>query len=235
MRAARLLALLVSVSMLGLPAVVLTAGPANAAETTRVAMDVSPNKKMAYNYGFSITGQVLFTHAGDGETYSVDAGGVQLQRKLAGTKRWSTIRRDSTAGDFYFYPVAAKANATYRVVYAGATSDSTGLTFGRSSSSREVSVSRRLHDRAVKENDRLMLKGKVAPVWKHRPVFVERKTCMQKRCKWQSYTKVRTNAKSQFTARVRAPRSGSWFYRARVNGTIEYVTSYSSVYRAYSL
>ena len=234
MRFTRYLSLLVSLALLGLPAVLLSAGPAAAAEATQVGMKVTPKGVKVYGYKFSIAGQVSFVRPEDGKRYAVNSGGVKLQRKYKGKKAWRTVQTDATAGSYDFDPVRANANAAYRVVYSGGSTSA--YTFSPSSSAaKSVKVARKIADRGVKRNGRLLLKGKVAPSWKHKNVIVQRKLCKAKRCDWKTYTVDRTNQRGQFRARVSAPRTGSWFYRVKVRGTTKYVTSYGTTYRAYSL
>jgi hypothetical protein len=61
---------------------------------------------------------------------------------------------------------------------------------------------------------------------------VQRKTC--KSCAWKVYDKQRTGSNGSWKFQVAAPRNGYWYYRARVAGTTDYVTSYSTVFQAYS-
>jgi len=237
MRLSRPLSTLVSLALVAaahvVGAAVLTSGPANAAESvpTRVTMTVSPTGKLAYNDKFSIGGSVIGRSA-SGRERAVPVGSATLQRQLKGSRTWTTAQVDTSAGNYSFYPVTAKANATYRVLYSGGTYSD--YDFQPSNASRAVAVSRDLHDKAVKRGGRLLLKGKVAPTWKNKAVVVERRLCEKPRCGWKTYSKVRTNRYNRFTARISAPRGGSWFYRAKVKGTTQYVTSYIATYRAYS-
>ncbi|HSE70118.1 MAG TPA: hypothetical protein VLA97_05105 [Nocardioidaceae bacterium] len=228
MRLLRYVSLLVSVSLLGLPAV--AAAPANAAEsyTTRVVMKIAQARAL-YNTSVGIAGQAVYTDT-DGQTYAVPGGTAVLERQFAGTRTWKRIATDDYTSSFYF-TVTARQNATYRVRYLG-TTDGLGNAYSASANSRILKVARDLNDRGVKRSGKLLLKGRVAPAYARQVVYVDRKTC--ERCAWRSYSRVRTTSRSTFSARVQAPRSGAWYYRARITSSKKFITSYSDTYRAYT-
>lgn len=83
----------------------------------------------------------------------------------------------------------------------------------------------------VKVSGKLILKGKVSPEHAAKAVFIQRKKC--RRCEWHGFDKVITDDASRYRARIYAPRTGAWFWRAKVRAYGGYATSYSGVWKAY--
>jgi hypothetical protein len=71
--------------------------------------------------------------------------------------------------------------------------------------------------------------GSVNPRYRWKPVVIQRKKC-HSGCAWKPYKKVKTNGKSLFRATVQWPKAGhKLFFRAKVNRSGGYATSYSNV------
>jgi hypothetical protein len=91
---------------------------------------------------------------------------------------------------------------------------------------------RNLHDTVIKVRGKLYFKGRVDPG--KGPVFVQKRNCAK--CKWKPYRKVATHGpKSKWHVRIGAPRRGSWFWRAYVPKKGAYGTSFSGVWRTYTI
>jgi len=91
---------------------------------------------------------------------------------------------------------------------------------------------RNLNDTLVHKNNRLFMKGKVDPSYKHRLVVIQRRDC--KSCDWHRVARVTTNSYSRFSYELGAPKKGSWFYRAFAKKYNGYGKSWSTyVYRTY--
>lgn len=83
------------------------------------------------------------------------------------------------------------------------------------------------------KDNRLVFKGNVNPGHARKPVFVQKRDCLKKKCDWHKFKKVRTNKKGGFHARITAPRKGYDYFRAKVRKHGGYATSYSEVWRTY--
>ncbi len=85
--------------------------------------------------------------------------------------------------------------------------------------------------KVVKRHGKLIFKGRVEPDHVSRPVYLQRKTC--KSCAWKFYRKVISDATSHYKGEIDVPRTGAWFWRAKVNAYGGYGTSYSGVWKTY--
>lgn len=237
MRSTRLVTMLVSLAMLGLPALVLGAGPASATDYN-YSSEVTIGDPGTRIYGglVKIAGQVVVDD-GAGDTGAIPGATVALARQWAGSDAWEdlgTAVTDDTTGT-YTFTETAKANATYKVTYAGETrADGTdNFIFSGSEMTRAVSVMRDLNAQELEKGNRLYFKGNVDPGWGGKVIKLQRKTC--KSCAWKAYDKQLTGSTGSWKFRVGAPRTGSWYFRAKVAGTTDFITSYSAVLRTYML
>lgn len=85
------------------------------------------------------------------------------------------------------------------------------------------------------KRNRLVFKGNVSPGHARKPVFIQKRDCKKPRCDWHLHNKVRTNKKGGFSSRVTAPRKGYDYWRAKVKAHGGYGTSYSDVWRTYTI
>lgn len=109
------------------------------------------------------------------------------------------------------------------------TSSASAMEEARALPKREISSS------VVDKRNKLFLKGNVNPGWAGKPVIIQKKNCKGERCNWFGYTSVKTNEKGGFRARITAPRKGYSYWRAKVKKAGGYGTSYSSVWRTYTV
>lgn len=216
--AARALVGLLSLALLGLVPVAL-AGPAHAASQTRIVAKSA--KKATYRDDFSANGNVQYH---DGDSWEpVPQGQLVLERRKAGSTEWKPLETDDVPSSFYFYPVTAVGNATYRLVYE----DSAGA-YSSSSVTWQVKVYREMTSDVT---NRLVFKGKVKPKWKRKPVIIQ----VKKASRWVRYDKVRTNRRSRWHKKIYARRSGDTKWRAYVEGTRQFQKSYTDTWRTYYL
>ncbi|HET8561198.1 MAG TPA: hypothetical protein VFL69_11825 [Marmoricola sp.] len=243
MRPATLLKSGVALALLLGPLSVLTAPTATAADVptyqTKIVWQMS--KHLArYQQTFAVKAQVGFTPDDGAHWYLLntgpDDGTVTLQRRLAGTRTWRNLGTADDPASVDFTGVVAQANATYRLRYSGGSyPDATApsYTYAPSTSSTgSLRVMRRLGDYGKKAHGHLYVKGNVNPGWAHRTVTVQRRTCGS--CKWKTYSRVQTSGTGAWSVQVKAPRTGSWYYRAYVPATTQYIKSWTThVYRVY--
>lgn len=234
MRFTRLVTMLISVALLGLPAFVLTAAPASAVETwaTRVLIDRAPAKQL-YGEGIRVSGLLQAQRPADGMWLTVDGQTLQLEQRSAGSDTWAETGTQLTnaSGEVEF-SLSARSNSTLRIVYDGGSYDETLSLHPSESAERASKVMRDLQAEDLKKNNRIYLKGNVNPGWGGKTITLQRKTC--KSCAWKVYDKQRTGDNGSWRFHTPAPRRGSWYFRAKVAGTTEFVTSYSGRLRTWT-
>lgn len=216
----RFLALASSLLMAG-TLLVLTQAPASAAtHETRVSVYQS-HRIQQWPKPVTFRGQVQAQNADGSWGYIPgESGTIRLQRRLEGTSAWRTVGTDTTAGNYSFSTKAIQ-NADYRLLYGGGTYN--GEVFTSSySKARPLLVRRNLNDYFV-DRSRVYLKGNVNPGWAGKIVKIQRKTCNS--CAYSLYTTVRTDSEGRFVSALPARRSGSYYYRALVQGTEAYAAS----------
>ena len=235
MRPARLFAALLSFSLISLPAGLVGASSASAAESipTRVEMQASAGK-LVHDTPYQIVGDVVATLP-DGSDVRVPDGEAKLQRKFRGKTSWRTLAT-APADETFRFSTRAVANATYRVVYSGGsvTDETTGTAyaFEPSQASKNLWVARDLNARDVQPTpNRYFVKGNVDPGWGRKIVKFERKTC--NKCSWKVYARQRTTRTGAYRFPVDFPRPGrAWFYRVVVPKTTSHIKSTSQIFRA---
>lgn len=94
---------------------------------------------------------------------------------------------------------------------------------------------RTISSKIVEKRNQLVFKGNVSPGHTHSPVFIQKRDCLKKKCDWHKFAKVTTNDNGGFHSRVTAPRRGSDYWRAMVKAHDGYATSYSQVWRTYTV
>jgi len=231
MRTRRLLGSLLTVALAG-SSIALIAPPAQAAELpTKVKMSVS-HPKAHVGTKVSISGNVIAKDVdGEWKTIPTDAGGVTLQAKTKGSKKWKSLETDTSGSSFYFSSLKLKKTTTYRVVYDGGAG--AGHTFPAATGKKKSKAYRDLNDKLQRPGNRIMLVGKIAK-YKKKKVVVQQRT--KPKGKWRVYRTVKTNKKGRFSVRLAVPRRGNLYYRAftPASGGIEKSMSNYS-YRTYRL
>ena len=231
MRMKRLFGGVLSAALLGLVPVALSAAPAQAATyETRVTAQMSYTTVEA-GRDISITGNTEYF---DGSTWRAvpsnyessptasTAGAAVLQRKLAGSSTWTTIEVDSSAGSFYFYPVRATQNATYRVVFNALSKD--GHVYPANGAEGKLTVLRKI-DVKTKYGS-LKVTGKVSPEFKKKKLVVQ-----VKKGKWKTWKKVKTNNKGKYAVKLVGSRNGTK-YRFVAPGSKKFAKTTSGIITA---
>ncbi|MBA3264813.1 MAG: hypothetical protein H0T14_00360 [Nocardioidaceae bacterium] len=168
-----------------------------------------------------IKGQVVATVNKD--TGAVAGVRVSLHRKLSGSSRW--VRLDATSTNQRRYPsftfrTRARANASYRVVFAG------NARLQPSRSVTGVRVHRRFN--AQLEDGSGRFHGRVVPRYSHRVVYLAKRRCAE--CSWRTVAHTRTGDRGRYSFKVGAPRSGRYYWRLRTPRSVRYIRSYSGVF-----
>lgn len=243
MRLSTLLKPVAALALLVGPLSLATAPAAMAADVptypTQIVWKMSP-PTTRYQNTFELQAQVAFTPDNGTTWYQItpgtDEGTVTLQRRMAGTNTWSKIGTSTDPNNADFPGLVARANASYRFVYSGGSyPDATTPSYNyapSTSTTENLKVARNLADYGKKANGKLYIKGNVNPGWAHNTVTVQRRTCSS--CAWKVYSRVQTSGTGAWSAQVKAPRSGSWYYRAYVPKTTQFIQSFTNnVYRVY--
>lgn len=233
MRLSRIVALLVTVGLLGLPTLVLGAAPASAVPpyATKLLVDSAPSPQL-YRATIQVAGLLSADwndappDPGPGE-YAVAGETVYLQRLLAGSSTWATIASAvSDAFGAVRFETSAVSNARYRLVYLGGTwADVSESQLSPVTSALRVhKVARDLNAKARELRRGFRYFGKVAPKYKRKIVILQRNTGNG----WRRYDKVRTSRKSRWSFTVPGkPTKGKWRYRAFVKADRRFTKSYA--------
>lgn len=230
MRSQRFLTMLVSLALLGLPALVLGAAPAQAATVTRVLIDLQPPKQL-----FRSPVQVAaILQSQEGDLWVNRPGlTVTLERKLVGGS-WSAIASTVTQTDdvgtpddetgLAVFSSKAKSNASYRVRFAGDVTYDPGV-----SAEEKVKVAR---DLGAKKKQ--IGKGKFRFYGKVKPDYGKKKLVLQKRQggKWRSIGSQKTSRKGNWSFVVFAKRTpGEVEYRTVAAKDKKFIKSYSATFK----
>jgi 5-hydroxyisourate hydrolase-like protein (transthyretin family) len=147
---------------------------------------------------------------------------VTLYRKLDGSRfhRLRVARVGNGPYPRFVFTTRAIGNSTYRVVFRG------NRHFQRSAGTTRVLSYRKV--RAKIQDVTGDFHGLVMPNWKHRRVYLEKRSCAQ--CGWHKVRRTRTNGDARFHFHVTAPNSGRWWWRATVPASTRFIWSYSPVF-----
>ncbi len=199
-------------------------GTASAAEATKITISEKPKVGVFYDeVGPKSTPDVV-RHQG----FLTTAGGapianapVVLERELAGGGMGYLEETTNAKGKYTFFS-AIHGNATYRAIYTGdATYDPA------TSGPVKIKAMRDFNAGLVKKKGYVLFKGNINPEWNNKVVRWERKTC--KSCKWQVVDQEKSGDTGAWSFRGNyPPLHKKWFYRASLDGTKEFVKSYSA-------
>lgn len=183
---------------------------------------ISFDHTRGYGKTVKVRGQIVYTVGGD--TGSIPGNKkVAVFRKLAGASNWNRLGKDYTDdGGVFSFKTRAKANASYRVKYAG------NDTFKRSNGSTAVSVYRPFNAKVEDGGRKGIFHGRVKPGYGHEPITLEKRDCAD--CGWHSVRTKQTGDRGTFRFEIGAPSSGRWWWRATTPATTRYIKSYSSVF-----
>jgi hypothetical protein len=152
----------------------------------------------------------------------VSGATVTLQRRLAGEAEWSTIADDTTDDDGrYTIRTDVAGNASYKVVHDDEVSPV---------ESGEVTLEamRDFNAVLVEKKRTAVLKGNINPGWDGKVVRWERKTC--KSCSWHVVDRAEAGDNGAWRFAGKYPPIGdTWYYRATLHGTEDFVDSVSAM------
>lgn len=230
MRVRRLLAALLTTGLVApAAAVIATSGTtASAATATRIVSGSTSEGWISLNkysrqpgpgvYGDTLSLSINVQDANGQQVYD---GSLVVQKLAKGSRAWSTVASSSSA--YLYETVKLTSSATYRVLYSG-TSE-----YSPSGAAASVKAQRDLNTTPVDNGRQFGIKGKVTK-YKKKPVLVQKKVGK----KWKKFSKVRTDKKGRFFARVKAPAKvgGKTPYRIVVKASGGFATSTSVTYTA---
>lgn len=158
----------------------------------------------------------------DGRRGALRGVRVTVYRQLDGRSTWVRLKSGYTRGDYpkFRFRLRAKANADYRVVFAG------NRRFQPSRSSTHVAVHRVFGAKLRDGTGRFH--GRVQPKYGNKVISLDKRSCAS--CGWHTVRKKRTGDRGYWGFRVRAPRSGRWWWRVSVPASTSYIRSISAVF-----
>ena len=226
MRITRLIAGAVSVGLLGLAPVALSA-PAQATEnlTTTVTLEfpfLEPGTAATYGDKLILRGAVTDSTGG-----SVYDGTVTLLEVTPSNPAGTPVATVDASGYLGFPEVKATGKTTYRAVYSGyaATSTYEDNLAASTSADLTLAVSRKL---TIKNPRGTFIKGKIAPKYKKKKVLVQKKVGK----KWKKFRTLKTNKKSAFTTTLPAYNKRTyWRFVVKGSKGLSTVTSEGSTIR----
>lgn len=210
--------------------VVATASPAAAATATKIVPS-SGSSWISYSSktqpGAPVNGSTIYFYLDvdttDGSTAPY-AGTMKVQRKLAGSSKWTTVA--TSTGAYLYDSTKAVANATYRASYSGGSSGEN--VWSPSSADKSIKVQRKIDFKNV-GNKKVVLSGKVAPKYKGKVAIFKKNGK-----KWKKFKTVRTNKKSKFRTSLPAPRNGKYFWNVKISGSKKFAPSQTGKFYTYS-
>lgn len=213
MRHTRLLVALLVTGLLGLPALVVSAGTASAATLTSSVRITTTAKRLVHGQEVTYTGQLVVSNGT--QSGFVPGERLRLQRRYKGTSDWKVIQErvtNNSTGSVQF-TTPANRNASYRIRYNGGAIQQQALP-PATSGKRTLKVERDIVERS---RDLAGLKvrffGKVKPKFAHKSVYLQRKTAGHS---WTRVGKDVTNGKAKWSFVVRAGRKIGDVVRYRV-------------------
>lgn len=200
------------------------AGPASAAEDTQLTIAGKPKRGVYHDDIGPKTTPDVVRHQGKLTT----AGGapvanapVQLQRQLVGGE-WATQDGVTDEEGRYKFLTYIEGNASYKVVFAG-----DALYNPAESGIVKLKAMRDFNAELVEKKSHAVFKGNINPGWDNKVVVWQRKTC--KSCSWKQVDKARSGDNGAWSFRgAYPPLNKKWVYRARIEGTDEFVESFSA-------
>lgn len=215
-----------AVSLLGLPLAASASPPEPSSATSLAAARYDTSVRFldfdhtrVYGRPTTIRGQIVVPALGG----AVKGLRVKLYRQFDGSSRWTYLATKFTSQETYpkfGFRVVARANADYRVVYAGSNKlqpsrSATGLSVYRHFDAKIDDGTGRFH-------------GRITPDYAHRIVSLDRRACAT--CGWHRIRSHQTGSRGTFSFIVNAPGQGRYFWRTSTPASIRFVRSYSAVF-----
>lgn len=221
----RILSLLVPVLLLAPVAGVVA--PAAAATSTAITLNGQPSVGIFHDEIGSKTADV-FRHRGRLTTTSGDPVGgatIHLERMLTTDADWVRFTGADVATDadgYYTFFTYVEGNGRYRAVYEG-----DAVYAPVTSEPQRMRAMRDFNSQLVEKPKAAILKGNINPEWNNKKIVWQKRTC--KTCRWTRIAKDRTGDKGSWRFSGAYPPVGKkWYYRATIDGTTEFVKSYSA-------
>ena len=190
-------------------AVISTAAPSSAAESTRiVASDGGPWLEPGYRSQGKVpaVGESLYVSVNVQTTSGtrVYDGSVQVQFKAAGTNSWKTVASSSSA--YLSETIKARQTGVYRAVYSGSGN------YAATSVEKKQKVQRKVVTNTI-SGKRAGFKGKVVPKGKV-GIVIQKKVGK----KFKPFRTQKTDKKGRYTIYLPAPRSGRTYWKITFKG-----------------
>ena len=201
------------------------ASTAAAATATQVSIAGKPKLAVYHDGAGGKTADVVRHRGALTTTDGAPVAGatVTLERKLASDADWTALGDKTTDanGKYTFYSYVA-GNARYKVSFAG---DATNA--ASESADVPLKAMRDFNAKVVEKNRFAVLKGNINPGWEHKVVHWEGRRC--KTCAWGTIDKARAGSTGSWAFRAPyAPAGKKWYFRATIDGTEDFVKSYSA-------
>ena len=227
MNLTRILSLLVPVLLIAPVAGVVAPASAAVAETTTITISGAPRVGIFRDEIGGKTADV-FRHKGRLATSTGDpvAGAtVYLERMLTTDDAWVrfTPGEDmvTNANGVYTFFTFVEGNAKYRVVYEG-----DPVYSPVTSAVQPLKAMRDFNSELVEKKQSAVLKGRINPDWDNKSVSWEKRTC--KKCKWKTIETAKSGDNGSWSFNGGYPPVGkTWYFRAFVAKTPDFVKSYS--------
>lgn len=233
MKTRRIIAGLVSASLLGLAPLAL----GSAAQAEEASAEVASGAKRSYATTINLqpyhkrvvhgtktwfSGSVTYVD-GAGERKSVLYGTATLQRATTKKpKKWVNVGVDNSPGHLYFTDIAVPANSRFRVVYSGHTAQNAYQdTTARSvSGPKRVNVARKM---TYKDRKGFRITGRVTPQFNRKKLVI--KVSNRQKGGYKNWKKVRTNKKGRYNVRL-PKRRGTRYWKIIAPGNKHYKQSF---------
>lgn len=227
MKTSRLIATLVTGSLLGLTPTALAA-PAQATEnlTTVTTLEVAYGEPtVEYGETVAIRGSVQATNGVT--TTSAYYGTVTLYAASSKNPAWVPIAT-ATAGGYVSFPdVKPESNTSYKAVYSGYAATNTAQNNYAPSESAPLSVGVQRKVTYKIASRKLIVSGKVTPEFSKKKILVH--TAKKNNGNWKKYKTIKTNKKGKFKVRFYAKTGQTLYFLLTVKGDAHY-TGWSQAY-----
>jgi hypothetical protein len=209
--------LVTSLAASAVPSAPSTAAPAAKQYTASVRF-LGFDRVRAYGSTTHLRGQIVVPALSE----AIQGLHVKLYRQFDGRSHWSYLGRGSTHGAHaeFRFSVRSRANASYRIVFAG--NHSVHSTDGSTS----VDVYR-VFDVALEDGSG-RFHGRISPHYADHRVYLDRRHCGA--CSWHRLKTGHTDSRAHFSFHTDAPRRGKFYWRVSTPATTKYIRSYSSVF-----
>jgi hypothetical protein len=177
------------------------------------------DRTRAYGSTTHVRGQIVVPSRGE----AIRDLRVKLYRQFDGRSHWSYLGRGTTSHGRYAefrFSVRSRANASYRIVFAG------NRSLRGTDGSTAVNV-HRVFDVTLEDGSG-RFHGQISPHYADHRVYLDRRHCGS--CNWHRLKTGHTDSRAHFSFHTDAPRHGKFYWRVATPATTKYIHSYSSVF-----